>query len=122
MPYLLLNSYGVLDAKLESEQIVLEYAKQLGYEPVIVRPGRLVGEPFTNFDVAKLFGINQGSNRGVQIFADDVVNGDVERADVAIAVTKLMLANKLKRPRIFSMINAPGSAPTSDEWKKLLDI
>lgn len=40
---------------------------ELGYDAVVVRPGRLVGAPFTNFDLAKLLNLDQGSNKGIII-------------------------------------------------------
>jgi uncharacterized protein YbjT (DUF2867 family) len=54
MPFLILNLFGVLDAKKSGEQAVAAAAAQGGFDYVVVRPGRLVGGPFTNLDVAKL--------------------------------------------------------------------
>lgn len=123
MPYKLLNSYGVLDAKLASEKVVRENSKSMKYEAIIVRPGRLVGEPFTNFDLAKLFGITQGKNQGIIITAEDNLNGDVERADVATAVTKIMTTPpKIGYERVFTIINKEGSPPSDAEWKNLLQL
>ena len=47
-PFLILNLFGVLDAKLESEKIFAKRVKEIGSKSIIVRPGRLVGAPFTN--------------------------------------------------------------------------
>ena len=63
-PFSILNAFGILDAKLESENLLLERCKALKTVGIVVRPGRLVGAPFTNFDLAKLFNITQGSNKG----------------------------------------------------------
>ena len=40
---------------------------ELGYDAVVVRPGRLVGAPFTNLDLPKLFKIDNGSKKGIII-------------------------------------------------------
>jgi len=123
MPYKLLNSYGVLDAKLAAEKLVIDNARAMKYEAVVVRPGRLVGKPFTNFDLAKLFGITQGKNQGIIISPRDNLNGDVERSDVATAVTKIMSSpRKQGLPRVFTIINEPGPAPTEEEWNTKLMI
>ncbi len=47
-PFSILNLFGVLDAKLESERIFAKKAKEIGSKTIIIRPGRLVGAPFTN--------------------------------------------------------------------------
>jgi len=120
MPFRLLNSYGVLDTKRVSEQIMLERCAALGIAAVVVRPGRLVGAPFTNFDLARLLKIDQGSNCGVVVDSRDVLNGDVERADVATAIATLLTAQAVKQGAVFSITNKPGPAPTSDGWKRVL--
>lgn len=40
---------------------------QLGYDAVVVRPGRLVGAPFTNFDLAKLLKLDNATKKGIII-------------------------------------------------------
>ena len=59
-PFKILNSFGVLDAKRDSEKLLFQYADKLGYQAIVVRPGRLVGAPFTNFDLAKALNLDQG--------------------------------------------------------------
>ena len=59
-PFKILNSFGVLDAKRDSEKLLFQYADKLGYQALVVRPGRLVGAPFTNFDLAKALNLDQG--------------------------------------------------------------
>ena len=58
-PFSLLNAYGVLDCKLQSERLLADAAAEIDFSSIAVRPGRLVGEPFTNFDLAKLLGQKQ---------------------------------------------------------------
>lgn len=90
IPFSILNSFGVLSAKLESENILIDKSKELDYQAIICRPGRLVGKPFTNFDLAKLLNKDQGDSKGIVLDTRDVLNGDCERTDVAIAITKLL--------------------------------
>ena len=42
-PFLLLNFYGVLDAKYAGERAVIEGAEEAGYSYALARLGRLVG-------------------------------------------------------------------------------
>jgi nucleoside-diphosphate-sugar epimerase len=125
-PFSILNLYGVLSAKLESENLLIESSKSLDYQAIIVRPGRLVGAPFTNFDLAKLLNKNQGDSKGIIIDEEDVLNGDVERSDVATAITKLLGAKLATDvfPIVFSIINNPkeNRAPSEFEWGKVLSL
>lgn len=60
MPFLVLNLFGVLDAKKSGEDAIKAAANAGGFDYVILRPGRLVGGPYTNLDVAKLLQIEGG--------------------------------------------------------------
>ncbi len=63
MPFLFLNLFGVLDCKREGEDAVIAASKTeegSGFDYVVIRPGRLVGGPYTNLDVAKLLQIEGG--------------------------------------------------------------
>lgn len=119
-PFSILNSYGVLDAKLESEMIVKEYCSKFNWESIIIRPGRLVGAPFTNFDLAKLLNISQGLNKAIKVSNVDDVSGDLERADVA-RIVKILLNRPFqsKRQLTFSVVNANGISPSDSEIEYL---
>ena len=124
-PFKILNSYGVLGYKLQSEQLLLERARRAGsgYSAIVVRPGRLVGAPFTNSDLAKLLQLDQGSNKGIAVAPTDTLAGDVERTDVATAVVRLLgLGPDFPGPggAVLSVVNKPGRAPTPREWDVLL--
>ena len=123
-PFNILNLFKVLESKLESENIIIEGSKSLDYQAIIVRPGRLVGAPFTNFDLAKLLNKNQGDSKGIIIDTEDVLNGDVERYDVATVITKILGAKLATDifPIVFSIINKEGSAPDDFEWGKILSL
>lgn len=64
MPFVILNLFGVLDAKRNGENAVKEQAQAAGIEYAIVRPGRLVGGPYTNIDFVKLLEIEGGTYGG----------------------------------------------------------
>jgi len=118
-PFSILNSYGILDYKYESENVVINNSKKLNYTPIIIRPGRLVGEPFTNFDLAKLLKLTKGNKKNVSISYEDVLAGDCERADVAELIA-LIITNfkslQFKNNRI-SLINIDGGEP---DWGSIL--
>ena len=71
MPFLILNLFGVLDAKKSGEQSVAAAAAKAGFDYAVIRPGRLVGGPFTNLDVAKLLQVEGGAENGVSIAKGD---------------------------------------------------
>jgi len=118
-PFKILNAYGVLTYKLQSEKLLLERARKGGYAACVVRPGRLVGAPFTNSDLAKLFQLDQGSNKGILVSSEDNLAGDMERTDVATAVVRCLDLN-LGTNAVFSIVNKPGRAPSPSEWDTLL--
>ena len=124
-PYKLLNSFGVLNAKKNSENLLINQSKTKGYNSIICRPGRLVGSPFTNFDLAKLFQIDQGINKGILIDSSgiDQLDGDAERRDVAEVVARIALLDKEPKGKsiIFSIVNQPGDRPKNPkEWNQLI--
>jgi hypothetical protein len=121
-PFKILNLYGVLDSKLEAEQIFVKAAAEIGSKAIIVRPGRLVGAPFTNSDLAKLFQIDQGKNQGLIVDTRDILAGDVERRDVAEFTMRLLQEESLISPAKFSIINKPGSPPSDVTLGKLFSL
>jgi nucleoside-diphosphate-sugar epimerase len=60
MPFLILNLFGVLDAKKRGEEAIAGAAGAIGADYVIVRPGRLVGGPWTNIDISGLLKLEGG--------------------------------------------------------------
>ena len=101
---------------------IFRMSDELGFEAVIVRPGRLVGAPFTNFDLAKLLKLDQKDNKGIILDRRDVLAGDCERADVATAISKVLISKLATRKNIFSIINKPGGAPSDMDWGRMLSL
>lgn len=122
-PFKILNLYGILDAKLKAEEVFKKRVKIIGSKGIISRPGRLVGAPFTNTDLAKLFKIDQGKNQGIVMDIRENLSGDCERKDVADAITRLIMdTNCLQSDIVFSIINKAGKSPSEYEWGKLLSL
>jgi len=116
-PFKILNLYGVLDAKRESEDLLISRCKEMGTKAIVVRPGRLVGAPFTNFDLARLIGKKQDSGmRGIEINKGDVLAGDIEREDVATAIVKVLLDFDVKQSTKFSIINTKGEKLSEQDF------
>jgi uncharacterized protein YbjT (DUF2867 family) len=61
MPFVVLNLFGVLDAKRSGEEAVRTAAQMNNFDYVLVRPGRLIGGPWTNLDVANLLKLEGGT-------------------------------------------------------------
>jgi hypothetical protein len=64
-------------------QALIEASENDKFTHVIVRPGRLVGGPWTNFDLAGLFKIENRGGEGVKIEVGDELVGDASRDRVA---------------------------------------
>ena len=116
MPFLILNAFGVLDAKKAGEDAIKEASTRgNGYEYVIVRPGRLVGGPFTNLDVAKLLQIQGGAENGVDTAPGDSLLGDCKRDACAECIVQC-LSSEAAKNLDFSIVSNDKKALTSDEW------
>ena len=100
---------------------IISYCGEKGSTALIVRPGRLVGKPFTNFDLARLLQLDQKSNKRILLDRDDSLSGDVERADVASLIRRLLNSPLKSKELTFSVVNAPGNSPSENEWNVLLD-
>ena len=90
-PFLILNLFGVLDAKRAGEDAVKAAAtSSSGFSYSIIRPGRLVGGPYTNLDLAKLFKVEGGASNGVTVESGDTLLGDCKRDVTAEAVVQCL--------------------------------
>mmetsp|Transcript_16546 Transcript_16546/g.27012 ORF Transcript_16546/g.27012 Transcript_16546/m.27012 type:complete len:317 (+) Transcript_16546:105-1055(+) len=115
MPFLILNLFGVLDAKRAGEDAVKNAATEAGFSYSIVRPGRLVGGPYTNLDFANLFKIEGGAENGVDIAFGDELLGDCKRDVCAEAVVQC-LENDSCVDLEFSLVSNEDAALTDDGW------
>ncbi|KAL7539773.1 hypothetical protein ACHAWF_006502 [Thalassiosira exigua] len=115
MPFAFLNLFGVLDAKRKGEDAIKSSASKSGFSYAIVRPGRLVGGPYTNLDLAKLFQIEGGASNGVTIERGDEGLGDCKRDACAEAVVQC-LVNPEGADQEFSVVSNEERALTDQEW------
>ena len=116
MPFLILNLFGVLDAKRSGEEAVKK-ASQSGFSYSIIRPGRLVGGPYTNLDLAKLFQVEGGASNGVTVEKGDSLLGDCKRDVCAEAVLQCLENPECKNVE-FSMVSNEERALTDGEWQE----
>ncbi|KAL7461015.1 hypothetical protein ACHAXS_001453 [Conticribra weissflogii] len=115
MPFLFLNLCGVLDAKRAGEDAVKAAAAEGNFSYSIVRPGRLVGGPYTNLDLANLFQIEGGAENGVTVAPGDDLLGDCKRDACAEAVVQC-LENEECVDLEFSIVSNDDKALTVEEW------
>lgn len=113
MPFLILNLFGVLDAKRSGEDAIKAAAG--GFDYAIVRPGRLVGGPFTNLDIAKLLQVEGGAENGLDLQAGDSLLGDCKRDACAEAVVQGLVNDACSNVE-FSVISNEQPALTGDQW------
>jgi uncharacterized protein YbjT (DUF2867 family) len=113
LPYSLLNGFGVLDAKQQGEQAII----QSGLPYTIVRPGRLIDGPFTSYDLNTLLRATTNSKYGVVLGTGDTLTGQTSRIDVAAACVEC-LNNSATENQTFEIISK-GSRPAVMDWNAL---
>jgi nucleoside-diphosphate-sugar epimerase len=116
-PFLILNLFGVLDAKKSGEQSVIDAAKDGGFDYAIVRPGRLVGGPYTNPDVAKLLQIEGGAENGVTVEIGDSLLGDCKRDACAESVVRCLTMDECRNVS-FSIVSNEEKALSTEDWSR----
>ncbi len=112
-PISILNSFGVLDAKEKGETAIIKS----GIPYTIIRPGRLVDEPFTAYDLATLLKTTTDSKLGVVLEKGDKLNGDASRIDVAAACVESLFDPNTEN-QIFAIVNQ-GQRPDQISWEYL---
>jgi nucleoside-diphosphate-sugar epimerase len=133
MPFLILNLFGVLDAKKSGENAIQQYSITTNrkYQSIIIRPGRLIGGPFTNMDVAKLLQIQGGTENGVTLENGDTLLGDCKRDACAECIvqciTNPIMINyeQQQQPQNnleFSIISNELPALSTDDWSTTFQL
>jgi len=112
-PYNLLNAFGVLDAKQQGEETII----QSGLPYTIIRPGRLIDGPYTSYDLNTLIKATTEGKQGIIIGTGDRLNGQSSRIDVANACVEC-LNIPITTNKIFEVINQ-GTRPALLNWPKL---
>eukprot|EP00775_Hariotina_reticulata_P005921 gene5921-6161_t len=113
LPWAILNTFGVLKFKRESEQ----FLQSSGLPYTILRPSRLTDGPYTSYDLNTLLQATSGSKQEVQLAAGDCLFGEASRiavAAVAVALLGVVAAELLWRRRCYDVHKipvAPDSVP-----------
>jgi len=115
MPFPILNLFGVLDAKRAGEEAVMRNGDSGAYVYSIIKPGRLVGGPYTNLDLAKLMQIEGGAENGLKVEVGDTLLGDCKRDACAEAVVQCLERAECKNVA-FSIVSNEDVALTDEQW------
>jgi len=117
-PFVILNAFGVLDAKANGEAALKQAAERSGFKFAVVRPGRLTGEPFTNPDFATLLKIEEGSKQGASFAKGDPDGfaGDASRRQTALVLAQTVVQDEATDNLDFSFINKEGPPLAQDDW------
>jgi uncharacterized protein YbjT (DUF2867 family) len=116
LPYSILNLFGVLDAKHDSEELIKRMAATEGFDYLIVRPGRLVGGPWTNTDLSNLLKTEEGTRKRIVVEAGDSLVGDAARVSVAELVARALQKEGAMNKEL-CLVNEEGSAFSEAEWE-----
>lgn len=112
-PFKILNSFGVLDAKLQGEMAI----KSSGLPYTIIRPGRLIDGPYTSYDLNTLLQAKTDGKTAVVIGTGDTLNGETSRIDVANACVECLNYHSTVN-KAFDLINS-GNKSIATNWENL---
>lgn len=112
-PYSILNAFGVLDAKQQGEDAVIQ--SRLPY--TIIRPGRLIDGPYTSYDLNTLLQAKTHGKLGVVLQEGDTLNGQTSRIDVAAACVEC-LSHPETVGKAFAIVNQ-GQRSMPLDWSAL---
>ncbi|MGK7878806.1 MAG: NAD(P)H-binding protein, partial [Crocosphaera sp.] len=113
LPFNILNSFGVLSAKLYAEKTL----ENSGLAYTILRPGRLIDGPYTSYDLNTLLRAKTDGKNAVIIGTGDSLNGDTSRIDVANVCVEC-LNYEVTINQAFDIINS-GKRPPVINWEQL---
>lgn len=112
-PFNILNTFGVLDAKLRGEEAI----KTAGLPYTIIRPARLIDGPYTSYDLNTLLRAKTNGKKAVVIGTGDTLTGETSRIDVANACVAC-LDHDTTINKTFEIINS-GTRPSTIDWEQL---
>lgn len=120
MPFPILNTCGVLDAKAAGEDAVKADAAAAGYSYTVVRPGQLFGGPYdNNFYLGTLFELDKEKPQDVQVASGDTLVGDTLRSTLAEVIAS-MLEQGAATDSDFSVVNVDGTPPSQEQLQQRL--
>lgn len=114
-PYNILNAFGVLDAKQQGEQTIINS----GLPYTIIRPGRLIDGPYTSYDLNTLTRAKTGGELDVVLGTGDKLTGQTSRIDVANACVE-SIKNSNSENKTFEIVNQ-GKRPSELDWNRLFE-
>ena len=112
-PFNILNTFGVLSAKLYAENTL----ENSGLAHTIIRPGRLIDGPYTSYDLNTLLRAKTDGKKAVIIGTGDTLNGETSRIDVANVCVEC-LNYEVTINQAFDIINS-GKRPPVINWEQL---
>lgn len=116
-PFKLLNAFGVLRYKKQSEDLL----RASGLPWTIVRPSRLTDGPYTSYDLNTLLKATSGGKRKVVVSGrDDLGRGQCSRVAVAEACVQALGCEEALFKAV-AMETVEGEGPGEDEgkWREL---
>lgn len=114
-PFNALNLYGVLDARRSEEDSVIAAASDGEFDYAIIRPGNLVGGPYSNTDLEKMTQVDGRAENGLVIEAGDTLTGDCQLDACTEAIVQC-LENPACKNLVFCLISSEDKALTDDQW------
>lgn len=118
MPFPILNTCGVLDAKAAGEAAIMEAAKSGGFSYTIVRPGQLFGGPYdNNYYLGTIAQLDKDANtQDIDVAVGDTLLGDTLRSTLAEITAQICVGN-YARDMDFAVVNVKGEVPDTDRLK-----
>ncbi len=113
LPFNILNTFGVLDAKQQGEQAI----RQSGLPYTIIRPARLIDGPYTSYDLNTLTKAKTHGKLAVVLGTGDSLSGDSSRIDVAAACVAC-LESEITKDKTFEIVNQ-GTRTAVTDWMAL---
>ena len=113
LPYSLLNTFGVLDAKAQGEAALLASGRPY----TIIRPGRLIDGPYTAYDLNTLLKAKTKLKLGLLLGTGDTLTGQTSRIDLAAACVE-SLFSPMTVGKVFELVNQ-GPRPSVLHWETL---
>jgi len=121
MPFLILNLFKVLECKRAAEVALKAAAlEKNAFSYAVVRPGRLVGGPYTALDLATLFKLEaKGAGAGVKVERGDGLVGDCSRNRLAGVIVGAICEKDCRNVEFSIIDDARGDAEV--DWKGLVE-
>jgi len=122
MPFPILNTCGVLDAKAIAEQSLIDDAAKNNYNYSIIRPGQLFGGPYTNnYYLGTLFQLDKDvKTQDVEVGLGDELLGDTLRSTLA-EVTAQICEGDCALNIDFAVVNVKGDMPSVEGIQERLE-